>query len=819
MTKTGGSSSGANASGAGATGLIGRVVGDYRILREVGRGGMGTVYEAHQVSLDRIVALKVLSYTASLPESSIVRFRREAQAAAKLQHNHIVQIYAQGEDEGLYFYAMEFVQGRSVHQLIAESTQHNGNGTRAGSADSTSGSDAGGTAGPTEETVLLQSTPQALFGSSSGRARARRTGQPSSTSAPRTPTDFDRIARYVADVADALEYAHRNGVIHRDIKPHNLMIGTDSRIRVSDFGLARVLEQPGLTVTGEFLGSPLYMSPEQISRGDTLVDHRTDIYSLGATLYEWLTLAPPFPGETREQVIAQILTADVPAPREVNPHVPVDLETICLKALEKDPRRRYASAAAMRDDLNAYLQGRAIRARRAGTATRLRKLVARNPVATMAVLAAAIGISLSGAYYQQRSRHQALEHEQTAKVEEQTARLEDAEQKNEELRALVEALTPAGWRLIQESVGPSDDETREPLISLSQRFSRGWLADFLRAERRRLEQENPEVASGSSLEYYLSALGALATGNVTAALAVLDHSLQSMPDDPYARQLRAVLYCGRQQFADMEQDATALIESRPDDHAGYLLRGAARLFADQPEEALDDLARAGELGEDEPSAWMHTLTGAARSRGRQFDRARAEYDKALATDPAMISALLGRAKCLYELQDYAGAIRDTDRVIEIDPDVADAYIIRGESHDRREEYDESLADYVQASRLKKDSRSLMLKVLLAQANQKRKEEALATLQGQTSTDANDNKGSTEEDAVPPLEDDDSEWFQKFLEDRLQTEAAPNPLPRVPARTATRMQLPPVQRETDPNALMTNLLYRATHLLIPTLRGY
>ncbi|MBN1512818.1 MAG: protein kinase [Phycisphaerae bacterium] len=819
MTKTRGSSSGGSSSGTGLTGLIGRVVGDYRILREVGRGGMGTVYEAHQVSLDRIVALKVLSYTASVPESSIIRFRREAQAAAKLQHNHIVQIYAQGEDEGLHFYAMEFVQGRSVHQLIAESASLGGNGARDGSADSTRGSDASGTAGPTEETVLLDATPRTASGSSRGRVRARRTGRPGSTSAPQTPAEFDRIARYVSDVADALEYAHRNGVIHRDIKPHNLMIGTDSRIRVSDFGLARVLEQPGLTVTGEFLGSPLYMSPEQISRGDTLVDHRTDIYSLGATLYEWLTLAPPFPGESREQVIAQILTADMPPPREVNPHVPVDLETICLKALEKEPKRRYASAAAMRDDLNAYLHGRAIRARRAGTATRLRKLVARNPVATMALLVVAIAISLSTAYYQQRSRHQALEHRQTAKVEEQTARLEDAEQKNEELRALVEALTPAGWRLIQETVSTSEEELREPLISLSQRFARGWLADFLRAERRRLEEENPEVASDSGLEYYLSSLGALATGNVTAALAALDHSLQSTPDDPYARELRAVLRCGRQQFVPMAHDATALIESRPDHHVGYLLRGAARLFADQPQEALDDLARAGELGEDEPSAWRHTLAGTARLRAGQFDKARIEYDEALVTDPAMVSALLGRAKCLYELQDYAGAIRDTDRVIEIAPDVADAYIIRGESHDRREEFDESLADYVQASRLRKDSRSLMLKVLWAQANQKRKEEALATLQGQTPTDANDNKSSTEEDAVPPLEDDDSEWFQKFLEDRLQTEAPPNPLPHVSTRTATRTQLPPVQRETTPGPPVTSLLYRTARVLAPTLFGH
>ncbi len=799
-----------------AGGLIGRVVGDYRILREVGRGGMGVVYEAHQISLDRIVALKVLSNTAALPEASIIRFRREAQAAAKLQHNHIVQIYAQGEDEGVCYYAMEFVRGRSVHEIITERTRGEGDIARDGFPQASSGSSGRQTAGSTEETVLLEATPRVVSRTSSGAIRARRTGRPGATTQPRTQAEFDRIAGYVADVADALEYAHRNGVIHRDIKPHNLMIGTDDRIRVSDFGLARVLEQPGLTVTGEFLGSPLYMSPEQISRGDTLVDHRTDIYSLGATLYEWLTLAPPFPGETREQVIAHILTGEVAAPRDLNPHVPVDLETICLRALAKDPRRRYPSAAALRDDLSAYLQRRAIRARRAGMAARLHKCVTRHPVATTATLVVAIAISLTTAFFQQRSRHQAREHEQTAKVEEQTARLENAEQQNEMLRALVETLIPAAWQRVQGSIGVSEDETLEPLITLSQQFSRGWLTDSLHAERQRLEQENPQVSSGSGLEYYLSALGALTTGNVTAALAALDHSLDAAPEDPHARQLRAVLRCGRQEFAAMEQDAAALIASRPDDPVGYLLRSAARLFVNQPAEALDDLTRARELWNGEaPSAWLHALAGAARAYEGQFDKARIEYDQALAIDPALVPALLGRAKILYETHDYAGAIRDTSQVIETNPDVADAYILRGESHDQREEYDESLADYLQASRLSKESPSLMLKILLAQANQRQKEEALTALQEQVPAGVNENKSATEGDAASPPPRDDDGWFQKFLEDRLQTEAPPGPFPDPPGRAAVRKPPPPPLRDTGSEAFARRVLCRAVCLFTPT----
>ena len=141
---------------------------------------------------------------------------------------------------------------------------------------------------------------------------------------------FDTVARMIAEVADGLDYAHKNGVIHRDMKPSNLMLAPDGRVSINDFGLARMLEQPGMTMTGEFMGSPLYMSPEQMMAGRMPLDHRTDIYSLGATLYELLTLQPPFPGETRERIIAQIMTKEPVSLRKVNKRVPLDLETICL---------------------------------------------------------------------------------------------------------------------------------------------------------------------------------------------------------------------------------------------------------------------------------------------------------------------------------------------------------------------------------------------------------------------------------------------------------------------------------------------------------
>src|SRR5262249_40935305 len=184
---------------------------------------------------------------------------------------------------------------------------------------------------------------------------------------------FDTVARMLAEGADALDYAHRQGGVHRGMKPSKLLLSPDGRLSINDFGLARVLEQTGMTMPGEIVGTPAYMSPEQIAAGRTPLDHRTDIYSLGATLYELLTLHPPFTGERRDQVLAQILHKEPTAPRKLNPKVPRDLETICLKAMEKDLDRRYQTAPAMAEDLRRYLNRFAIRARRAGPLERLSK--------------------------------------------------------------------------------------------------------------------------------------------------------------------------------------------------------------------------------------------------------------------------------------------------------------------------------------------------------------------------------------------------------------------------------------------------------------
>src|SRR3990172_4977619 len=346
---------------------IKRRLGDFEIIRELGRGGMGIVYEARQVSLNRKIALKVLSGSLGVSPKAVVRFRREAEAAAKLHHTNIVPIYATGDEDGTHYYAMELVDGPSLNLVIHSLRSEPRSEPRGGMKSAEGGARA---------TVQLtgEDTVTAL---PAWVAETMAAGAPLTTSGSSVVGDssstlrsgagyFDTAARMIADVADALDYAHNQGVIHRDMKPSNLLLSRDGRLSINDFGLARMLEQPGMTMTGEFVGSPLYMSPEQITAGRAPLDHRTDIYSLGATLYELLTLQPPFPGERRDQIIGQIIHKEPRPPRAVNKKVPVDLETICLKAMEKDPDRRYQTAGKLAEDLRRFVSRFAISAKRPG---------------------------------------------------------------------------------------------------------------------------------------------------------------------------------------------------------------------------------------------------------------------------------------------------------------------------------------------------------------------------------------------------------------------------------------------------------------------
>lgn len=349
-------------------------VGDFRLIREVGRGGMGVVYEAEQISLGRRVALKVLPMAAALDPRQLQRFRMEAQAAAHLHHSHIVPIYSVGCDQGIYYYAMQFVEGRSLDEVVSQLRQEHEAARARTIVGPVSRFDA--------HETLTRNAAQTIR-------------------SVRSDSYFRSVAEMGIQIAEALEYAHGMGVVHRDIKPANLLVDQQGSVFVADFGLAQLRDAPGVTMTGDLVGTLRYMSPEQALAQRGVVDHRTDIYSLGATLYEMLTLAPACDGPDRAALLRQITEHDPILPRRLNPALPADLETIILKSLAKEPARRYPTAKELADDLRRYLEHRPIQARRPSPRERLAKWARRHrglvTAATVLLIFATIGFAGSTA--------------------------------------------------------------------------------------------------------------------------------------------------------------------------------------------------------------------------------------------------------------------------------------------------------------------------------------------------------------------------------------------------------------------------------------
>ena len=309
-------------------------LGDYELLEVVGRGGQGVVFRARQKSLNRTVALKMISLGSWATEAHLKRFRREAEAAASLEHPGIVPIYEVGEGDGSCYFSMRFVEGGQLDQVIE-----------------------------------------------------------------RKPMSIRQAAELISKVARTVHYAHEHGILHRDIKPGNILLDAKGEPLLTDFGLARLVEaESTVTRTKEVMGTPSYMAPEQAIGNNAAVSSVTDVYGLGAVLYQLLTGHPPFAGGTTYETIKLVLDTEPRQPRSLNPKIDRDLSTICLKCLEKDPKRRYASALVLAEDLEHWLKHEPIQARHAGIFTRGAKWVRRNLTTTglIAALIVAIAAAIGG---------------------------------------------------------------------------------------------------------------------------------------------------------------------------------------------------------------------------------------------------------------------------------------------------------------------------------------------------------------------------------------------------------------------------------------
>lgn len=331
-------------------------LGDFRILRLVGRGGMGIVYEAEQISLRRRVALKVLPFAATMDPRQLQRFQNEARAAASLQHPHIVPVHAVGCERGVHYYAMQFIDGQTLADLICQLR---------------------GLKRPAQSGEL----PTPPSADTVEEPRVQAATEPS----VREPAYFRRVAEWGIQAAEALEHAHALGIVHRDVKPANLMVDAQGTLWVTDFGLARTAADNGMTMTGDVLGTLRYMSPEQALAKHGLVDHRTDVYSLGVTLYELLTLRPAIDGKDRQEIQQQVAAEEPQPPRRINRAMPKELETILLKAMAKNPAERYVTAREFAEDLRRFLEDKPIRARRPTMLQRARKWAQRHRSVVRAV--------------------------------------------------------------------------------------------------------------------------------------------------------------------------------------------------------------------------------------------------------------------------------------------------------------------------------------------------------------------------------------------------------------------------------------------------
>jgi WD40 repeat protein len=417
-------------------------VGDYRIIREIGRGGMGVVYEAEQISLGRRVALKVLPRRSARDHTTLERFRREARASARLHHTNIVPVFEVGQDGDVRYYAMQFIQGQSLDLVISELRRLQGRSpparsnspSRAGEQESP-GADAH-TRGHATRIRLAQTMLSGRFdqgasvvadGPAAGVLVVSLPGSVDCEPVASAPQDTSAVmpggaqlstvdsgqrafhhavAQIGRQVASALAHAHAHGIVHRDIKPSNLLLDTDGVVWVSDFGLAKV-DDDELTRTGDVLGTVRYLAPERF-RGQG--GAQSDLYSLGLTVYELLVLRPAFDAPDRLALSEQIKTVDPPRPRSIDPRVPRDLETIVLKAIEKDPKDRYHSADALAEDLRRFLADEPIRARQVSAAERAGRWCKRNPVvagllaAVFVLLAAVAGLTSAG-YLREAALH------------------------------------------------------------------------------------------------------------------------------------------------------------------------------------------------------------------------------------------------------------------------------------------------------------------------------------------------------------------------------------------------------------------------------
>ncbi|MBI3724471.1 tetratricopeptide repeat protein [bacterium] len=576
-------------------------IGHYLLVRELGRGGMGVVFRARDTVLMRDVAIKVIHDARLATKAALGRFQREAMATARLHHPGVVSVFETGEHEGRPYIVMELVTGESLEALLA-----------------------------------------------------RETVEPM------------RLAALVREVALALEHAHENGIVHRDVKPENVIVDQAGRARLMDFGLAREIGSADrLTATGQSLGTPAYMAPEQAAGDLAAQGPRTDVYGLGGILYRGLAGEPPFQGETVRELLFRVIREDAVPPSRGNPLVPRDLETIALRCLAKDPGSRYPTAAAVALDLARFEEGQAILARPAGWFERSRSWARRNQGlawALAAIFVLAVGSSGAGV---------ALTLSTVASLKEQREAL---------LRSQREA----------EERARSNRSRAQALLADAERFHESKDFEAMRVATSRAIELAPEIPRA----WYLRGLAREELRDLDGALGDASRAIDLDARSAKSFELRGELHRAKGELEQAEADWARCLELDSRSTAALVGRAAARFRRGDYRGAGADASRATELDGRMPLAWI--WRGLSRWKSGEAEGAIADFDRAIELEPTSSMAFTNRGAVHHGRGEVDLAFADFTRAIETDARNVDALLNRGVILDARGDLDSALADYERA---------------------------------------------------------------------------------------------------------------------------
>jgi serine/threonine protein kinase/tetratricopeptide (TPR) repeat protein len=726
------------------------VLGDYRFVREIGRGGMGVVYEAEQVSLGRKVALKVLPFAAMMDQRQLQRFQNEARAAASLRHPNVVQVHHVGCERAVHFYAMDYIEGQTLADLIhhlrriegleGDASENGGEGILE-LADSLV---SGRFAPPDKRPDAVVSTVAIAQDQTPGGAAENRGAAQAATStepSTRSLAYFRSIVEIGVQVADALDHAHEHGVIHRDIKPSNVILDNTGKPWVTDFGLARIESDAPLTVSGDLLGTVRYMSPEQALAKRIVIDQRTDVYSLGATLYELLTLRPVFSGQDRQELLRQIAFEEPKPPRKAKKAIPEELEIIVLKAMAKNPAERYDTAQELADDLRRFLEDKPIRAKRPSLIQRAAKWSRRHkPVVWSAAVSVVallvlglIGLGIGNVIItKERDEKEAALHAKTDALDEKEQALLSAKAERQRAQGNLDLALEALDAVYLDAIG-EEKLLGEPLASPNQNGDAGSIPqrDLSKFEKELLDRgltfyaqfaernrQTSQAKAHTARAYYRVALlqGAIeerdsAEVAYTEAINRFKALIRNEPQNHRFHYDLSQAYFGlariqpkwkeaEQMYLKADDAMTAAIKIKPDAAEYYRGRSVVRDGVGDYRHAQHDAEKATELASGDVEFHLHAASQYVRApfKYKDWKKAIMHCERALDSKPDDARA---HAKLGYILSgsDPERALEHLSKAIEIDPTDTSAFDARARLYLARCDFERALSDASDVIRL------------------------------------------------------------------------------------------------------------------------